>query len=286
MTGVDAESLARQAERLTFVLDPAALDQHLLVRTAVVDELVALADVGPDDVVLDVGSGAGVIAATLATRCARVLAVELDPRFEPILRHLSAAVPGVQVLMTDVLALDLAATGANKIVANPPFRVLEPLLKRLADTPSVRLAALVLGRSSAGDLVAPAGSAGFTRLSLLAQAYFDVSVAAAVPRTAFHPAPRVDASILLLRRPARPTPRHRVLRLLSRAALVRGGTRVRDVAAAVPVRLRDAGAVRIDTSQLTDPGIWNRRLQQLSNRELSAYAADLLRLSLADQTAP
>jgi 16S rRNA (adenine1518-N6/adenine1519-N6)-dimethyltransferase len=271
------EALANEASQLPFVPDTARLDQHLLVSVTAVEQLVDLADVTGDDVVADVGSGTGIISAVLSGRARKVLAVEIDIRFEPMLRRLENAAMNIDICICDFSDVDLS--GVNKIVANPPFGLLEPMLNRLCDATDVRLIAFVLGQHSADVLRAPTGTPGFSRLTLLAQAYFDVSVEATLPRTVFRPVPRMDASIVLLRRPGRLTRGRRVLRILARAAAFRGGTRVRDVAAAIGTRSVPGSSLRIRAEQLSSPDIWGWRLQRLSNTQLSVLAADFVRLA-------
>jgi 16S rRNA A1518/A1519 N6-dimethyltransferase RsmA/KsgA/DIM1 with predicted DNA glycosylase/AP lyase activity len=272
-----AASLSEVAQ-LPFALDIARLDQHLLVSAAAVERLIYLADIQSEDVIADVGSGTGLISAALAQRARKVLAIEIDSRFEPILRRLENVGQGsqnIEIYICDFLDADLS--GVTKIVANPPFGLLEPMLRRLCDTKDVRLIALVLGQQSADVLRARIGAVDCTRLTLLAQAYFDVSAEATLARTDFYPPPRTDASIVLLRRSVRSTCERRALRILARAATFKGGTRVRDVAATVGARSAPATR-RIQADQLTSPGVWGCRLQRLSNIQLSVLAADFVRL--------
>lgn len=271
-----AVALASEARALPFDADAARLDQHLLVDIPTVERLVESADIGPTDVVVDVGSGLGIIGAVLARHARRVVAVEIDTRFEPMLRRLERGTTNVDVKLGDFLDESLA--GVDKIVANPPFGLLEPMLKKLVEASNVCLVALILGRNSAEALGASAGTAEFSRVSLLTQAYFDVSIEAFVPRTAFQPVPRTDGAITVLRRLTSPTREQRVLRALARAAVFNSGLRVRDVAATVATRPALVSQ-RIRPEQLANPDIWSRRLQRLSNRQLSAFAADLVRLA-------
>jgi 16S rRNA (adenine1518-N6/adenine1519-N6)-dimethyltransferase len=271
-----AAGLAVAGGRLPFAPDIARWDQHLLVDVAAVELLVEAAEVTRDDVVVDVGSGTGLISAVVAGGARRVLAVEIDRRFEPMLRELTQAAGNIDVYFGDFLDVDLA--DVRKVVANPPFGLLEPMLAKLVDAPAVQLIALVLGRSSAKGLAVRPGEPGFTRLALLVQSYYDVSFAADLPRTVFQPPPRVDASIVVLRRSERPSPAQRVLRILGRAAVFAAANRVRDVVTTISTRAVPMPE-RIRADQLHNAEIWGRRLQRLSNAELGTLAADLLRLT-------
>ncbi|WP_306359811.1 rRNA adenine N-6-methyltransferase family protein [Nocardia sp. CC227C] len=166
---VNPELLATIGD-LPFSLSSDVLDQHLLVSTEVVDCIVDAADVSASDVVADVGAGLGTITVGLMQRARRVIAIEKDKRFESELRSISKRCSKVDVRLEDFLESDL--TGVQKIVANPPFGLLEPMLKQLPLHPQIQRIVLILGSRSARKLLACPGDSGFTRLALLAHAYY------------------------------------------------------------------------------------------------------------------
>ncbi|MEM2237664.1 MAG: rRNA adenine N-6-methyltransferase family protein [Candidatus Caldarchaeum sp.] len=103
-------------------------DQHFLIDKNVVDRLVDVSEVSGDDVVLDVGAGTGVVTEKLAEKAKMVYAVELDKTFEPQLARLAARYGNIRVFWGSFLGLKLPLY--NKVVSNPPFSMLEPLLQR------------------------------------------------------------------------------------------------------------------------------------------------------------
>jgi 23S rRNA (adenine-N6)-dimethyltransferase len=162
-----------------------------------VSRLVAAADVGPGDLVLDVGAGTGAVTAQLLRRGASVVAIELHPRRLHELRKRFAGLP-VTVVRADAADLRLPRR-PFKVVANPPFASTTALLRRLTG-PSSRLdrAALVLpayaeARWAAGRGAGTAGSAG-------SAGTFTFVRGPRVPANALRPAPPKDPAILLIRR--------------------------------------------------------------------------------------
>ncbi|MEM4294345.1 MAG: rRNA adenine N-6-methyltransferase family protein [Candidatus Caldarchaeum sp.] len=103
------------------------MEQHFLVDGKVVDRLVEAADVEAFDVVVDVGAGKGVIAEKLARKALRVYAVEADPAMLPYLARLQSQHSNLQVFISNFLTAKLPLY--NKVVANPPFSILEPLIQ-------------------------------------------------------------------------------------------------------------------------------------------------------------
>lgn len=160
-------------------------------------KLVAESDVGPGDLVLDVGAGRGAITSPLVTRGARVLAVELHQRRARLLRDRFDA-DRVLVVVADASDLRLPRQ-PFKVVSNPPFAATTGLLRRLT-APGSRLVR--------ADLVVPkhvvrrwtsrdAPGAGRWRH------VFDARCGPEVPRRAFHPSAPGSCAVLVIERRGR-----------------------------------------------------------------------------------
>lgn len=166
---LDPELLA-STNNLPFPLDQSTLGQHLLASRDAIDFIIDQSQIGREDIVADVGAGAGALTRCLANVAKRVVAIEKDARFAPLLSQLTDAHPNVDVHIEDFL--DCRVSGINAIVANPPFGLLEAMFKRIVDFPEIRRVVLVLGEASARRLTAHPGESGFGRLALLAHAYY------------------------------------------------------------------------------------------------------------------
>lgn len=158
------------------------------------ERLVAEAGVAPGDLVLDVGAGDGALTAPLVARGARVVAIELHPGRAAALRRRFGR--DVRVVQADAADLRLPRR-PFRVVANPPWAITEPLLRRLLH-PGSRLvrADLLLQRAAAGRW-ADLGTTGGHRLRM----------GASVPRRAFRPPPRTDGRVLVVERVSAPPPR-------------------------------------------------------------------------------
>ncbi|MBV8999067.1 MAG: ribosomal RNA small subunit methyltransferase A [Solirubrobacterales bacterium] len=179
------------------------LGQNFLVDRNILDVIERLAELGPDDVVLEIGGGQGVLSERLAGEVAFLHVVELDRRLEDGLREVLSAFPNVEVHMADALGLDFSALAPapNAVVANLPYSIAATVILRTIDElPSVGRWVVMVQREVGERLAASVGSASYGTPSVLAQLACEVRVLRPVARTVFRPVPRVDSVLVGLRR--------------------------------------------------------------------------------------
>jgi 23S rRNA (adenine-N6)-dimethyltransferase len=156
--------------------------------------LVADAGIRPGDLVVDIGAGAGAITLPLLHAGARVIAVEAHPGRARALRERLA---GADAVVVEADAGDLRLPRRPyRVVANPPFSVTAPLLRRLLQPGSRLLSAHLVVQEQAARRWASGSAPGAARWSRT----HEVALGPRVPRRAFSPPPHVDARLLVVRR--------------------------------------------------------------------------------------
>jgi 16S rRNA (adenine1518-N6/adenine1519-N6)-dimethyltransferase len=171
--------------------------QHFLRDPNILGVIGRLAELAPDDVVLEIGPGEGVLTRYLAERVARVHAVEIDRALEPALRGLGG---NVDVVFGDALDVELPQD-ATKLVANLPYNVATPVVvESLDDLPNVRLWCVMVQREVAERFFAEPGTKEYGAVSVLVQLAADRTGFHAVSRTVFRPPPNVDSALVAFRR--------------------------------------------------------------------------------------
>ena len=213
--------------------------QHFLRDSNILDVIGRLAELGPDDVVLEIGPGQGVLTRYLAERVRQVHAVEIDRALEPELGGL----PGnVDVVFADALQLDLPPD-ASKLVANLPYNVATPLVVESLDgLPNVRLWCVMVQREVADRFFARPGTKEYGAVSVLVQLAAERTGFHAVSRSVFRPQPNVDSALVAFRRTELPAEYPRVKKVVTAAfahrrktlpnSLALAGTATREQAAA------------------------------------------------------
>jgi 16S rRNA (adenine1518-N6/adenine1519-N6)-dimethyltransferase len=171
--------------------------QHFLADRNILDVIGRLAELGPDDVVLEIGPGQGVLTRYLAERVGRVHAIEIDHRLEPALSDL----PGnVDLVFGDALRVELPQD-ATKLVANLPYNVATPLIVESLDgLPQIGLWCVMVQREVADRLFAEPGTKAYGAVSVLVQLAAERTGFHAVSRTVFRPPPNVDSALVAFRR--------------------------------------------------------------------------------------
>jgi 16S rRNA (adenine1518-N6/adenine1519-N6)-dimethyltransferase len=185
------------------------LGQNFLVDLNLLEVIGSLARLGPDDVVLEVGGGLGVLSEYLAARVAHLHVVEVDARLLPALEDALGPFRNATLHHADALDLALGSLepAPGKVVANLPYGVAAPLiLETVAEMPGVGRWVTMVQREVAERLAARPGSRVYGAPSVLAQLSCDVRVERRVSRTVFHPVPRVESAIAVLERVRPPAP--------------------------------------------------------------------------------
>jgi 16S rRNA (adenine1518-N6/adenine1519-N6)-dimethyltransferase len=183
------------------------LGQHFLVDENILGVIGRLAELGPDDVVLEVGPGLGILTAYLADRVALVHAVELDHGLQPHLDERFQGRANVELVFGDALRLDLIALdpAPTKFVANLPYNVATPLIVESLDgLPSVVHWTVMVQREVADRLFARPGTKAYGAVSVLVQLAAERTGLHPVSRTVFRPPPNVDSALVAFRRVALP----------------------------------------------------------------------------------
>jgi 16S rRNA (adenine1518-N6/adenine1519-N6)-dimethyltransferase len=179
------------------------LGQHFLVDDNLVRIALRLGDLRPDDVVLEVGPGLGVLTAALADVTALVHAVEIDRRLGPALERTLEHHPNVQLHWGDALALDLAALTPppTAFVSNLPYQVSTPLIvESLGGLPAVERWAVMVQREAADRLFAVEGTPAYGAVSVLMRLACERTGTHGVSRAVFAPPPNVDSTLIGFRR--------------------------------------------------------------------------------------
>jgi 16S rRNA (adenine1518-N6/adenine1519-N6)-dimethyltransferase len=247
------------------------LGQNFLADSNLLDAIVRDAELGPEDVVLEVGAGEGVLGGRLAAAAARLHTVEIDRGLEPALAPV-AALPNVELHWGDAMKLDLTAFDPqpSAMVANLPYSVATPLILRtIEELPSLRRWTVMVQREIADRLRAGPGNRTYGSPSAVAQLACEIELVRAVDPAVFKPRPRVDSAILRLRRTG-PGADAETRRLIRAAFAHRRKSLARSLEHAAPGSLAPARAALAELGLPEDA-----RAEALAPEQFAALSAKL-----------
>jgi 16S rRNA (adenine1518-N6/adenine1519-N6)-dimethyltransferase len=185
------------------------MGQHFLIDKDVLDLIISTAELTPDDTVLEIGPGLGVLTAELARQAGRILAVELDNRLAGILKKTLSSYTNVSVINGDILDIEPAAllqeketgsysTLSYKVVANLPYYITSLVLRRFLEASVKPQMMVVMVQKEVAEAIV-AGPGRMNVLSISVQFYGEPEIVGHVPARCFYPPPEVDSAILRVR---------------------------------------------------------------------------------------
>lgn len=190
--------------------------QNFLIDLNLLNILLEAADLGADDVVLEIGTGMGTLTTQMAPRAGHVVTVEIDEHLYQLASEELIDFDNVTMLHQDALRnknnlhptvletvrehVEAAPGRRLKLVANLPYNVATPILSNLLLTPIVPVSMTVTIQKEVADrIVAPPGNKDYSALSIWMQSLCEVEIIRILPPQVFWPRPKVQSAILQIR---------------------------------------------------------------------------------------
>ena len=182
-----------------------AFGQNFVSDPNTVRRIARMANVGPNDHVVEIGAGLGSLTLALAETGARITAIEIDHGIAPVLRDVVKDLPNVSVVVGDALELDwneiIPPESKAVVVANLPYNVATPLVADLLDAlPQISRFVVMVQKEVALRLASSVGSSDYGAISVKVAYWATARVLGDVPPSVFIPRPKVTSSIIEITR--------------------------------------------------------------------------------------
>lgn len=191
-----------------------SLGQNFLIDGNIVNNIIEGAQIGPSDLVIEIGPGMGVLTVAAAEKAAAVTAIEIDAHLISILQETLAGYDNITVIHGDIMKMDLgqiipdAMAGikkeitAVKVIGNLPYYITTPIIMKLLEEKghagNFDSITIMLQKEVAERIKAFPGSKTYGALSVAIQYYCEVELLATVPKEVFVPRPQVDSTVIRL----------------------------------------------------------------------------------------
>jgi 16S rRNA (adenine1518-N6/adenine1519-N6)-dimethyltransferase len=177
------------------------LGQHFLVDGEVLEFITSAAGLSPDDLVVEVGPGLGILTEALAKKAGGVIAIELDDKLAALLKKTLASFKNVTIVNDDVLNIEpeellkRQKRPLYKVVANLPYYITSPVLRHFLTASAKPGVMVVMVQQEVAEAIA-AQPGDMSLLSVSVQFYGRPEIVRRVPAQAFYPAPEVGSALL------------------------------------------------------------------------------------------
>ena len=173
------------------------MGQHFLIDRRVLSRILEAADLSPEDTVVEVGPGSGILTKELVKAARRVVAVEIDATLAAGLATRLGDPPNLTVLEADARTVAIESEGPYKLVANLPYYAANPIVRRFLEMERQPLRMVVMVQKEvAMSMTAAPGR--MTLLSVAVQFYGTPRMVCIVSPTAFRPSPKVESAVVCI----------------------------------------------------------------------------------------
>ena len=176
------------------------LGQNFLVNKGAVKRVINAADIKPDEVILEVGPGLGALTKELAKKAKKVIAVEKDRKMVEILKETLKGFENIEIVQRDILKSKLQIPKPYKIVANLPFHLTAPVIRKFLESANTPEEMILVVQKEVGQRIC-ARVPDMNLLAVSVQVYAEAKIANYVSKKSFWPRPKVDAAIIKIQIP-------------------------------------------------------------------------------------
>jgi len=176
-----------------------AYGQHFLISSKYIEAIVTAIRPQPDDCILEIGPGPGILTVPLSRCVKKLICVEIDAGFARMLAEQFSAMKQVTIVHDDFLKLP-AVQECTKVVGNLPYNVSSQIIFKVAKYYTVSQCFFLIQKEMAERLIAKPGSKNYSAFTVGVQLHFEVHRLFDVPPSAFYPPPKVHSTFVQLTR--------------------------------------------------------------------------------------
>ena len=179
-----------------------ALGQNFITDNNLLDAIVVDSGVCEDDIVVEIGTGAGTLTKALSKKAKKVYSFEVDTNLKEVLALTLQGCENVEVIFKDILKLKddefkEIVQGKFKVVANLPYYITTPLIMRFLESDlDIQSLTIMVQKEVADRFVASSNTSDYSAITLSIQMCADAKITRIVSKNMFFPVPKVDSAVV------------------------------------------------------------------------------------------
>ncbi len=178
--------------------------QNFITDTNLLNAIVEDSGITSDDVVIEIGAGAGTLTRAIAAVAKKVIAFEIDNNLKPVLDLTMQGIENVEVVFRDIMKvtddeLREIVGGDYKVVANLPYYITTPIIMRFLESDyKPQSLSIMVQKEVAERMVAKPNTEDYGSITAVVDLYANTEITRIVGRNMFFPVPKVDSAVIRL----------------------------------------------------------------------------------------
>ncbi|MHA1659794.1 MAG: 16S rRNA (adenine(1518)-N(6)/adenine(1519)-N(6))-dimethyltransferase RsmA [Promethearchaeota archaeon] len=171
-----------------------SLSQNLLIDKNILNVILSESEISKDDIILEVGSGLGVLTEKIVKKAKKVYAVEIDSRFYSYLANKFSTFNNIEIINKDILKMDIPSH--DKCVSNVPYSITGPLIEKIFFKSKPPQGILMIEKSIADRIFFDGTYKNFSRITVSLNSFMKPIRKREISRNCFYPIPNIDISLI------------------------------------------------------------------------------------------
>lgn len=179
-----------------------SLGQNFLIDRNIIDNIIKRIDATNDDIIIEIGPGAGALTEQLCLKYNNVYSFEIDKRLDIFLSKIDNA----HIIYEDFLKIDLRKFLADKkfnriyFIGNLPYYITTPIINKIIKECNAEKIVIMIQKEVAQRFMANSGTSDYSSISVHLQYHFNINKVCIVSKNCFKPSPKVDSMVIELTR--------------------------------------------------------------------------------------
>lgn len=172
--------------------------QNFIIDKNIINKIIAIIKPDINEHIIEIGPGKGALTLPIAKISKKITCIEIDPLLCKYLKH--KEIPNLEIINKDFLDFKLDFKSPKRVIGNLPYYISSPIIFKLIKNKNISEFIIMIQKELADRICAEPNCKDYSRISIMAQTFCDVSYECSISRNIFNPKPKVNSSIIRLKK--------------------------------------------------------------------------------------